>query len=97
MQAATTDQFQFLDGLAAQQKQNRLLKVLVRKVTYGVCRFCSHFTNSVLNDERLGKENICCWQNLNSFCPMFKEIKGNSVQHFVVCANTDKNILEDSS
>ena len=56
MQAATTDQFQFLDGLAAQQKQNRLLKVLVREVTYGVCRFCSHFTNSVLNAELLGKE-----------------------------------------
>ena len=36
MQAATTDQFRFLDGLAAQQKQNPLLKVLASKVSYGV-------------------------------------------------------------
>ena len=36
MQAATTDQFRFLDGLAAQQKQNPLLKVLFSKVSYGV-------------------------------------------------------------
>ena len=36
MQAATTDQFRFLDGLAAQQKQNPLLKVLFSKISYGV-------------------------------------------------------------
>ena len=49
MQAATTDQFRFLDGLAAQQKQNPLLKVLFSKVSYRVLPvvyFCKFIQNN---------------------------------------------------
>ena len=87
MQAATTDQFRFLDGLAAQQKQNPLLKVLFSKVSYGVLPvhillLYIHPKQSVIyksgpSVNSLGKYHLFQQQNLEKYYqlyPIFKLI-----------------------